>query len=196
MSKDYEQVEVRSRAELRAWLASHHTQQESIWLVTYKKMAGSNYLPYDEIVEEALCFGWVDSQPRSLDQLRSMRLLSPRQPGSAWSRVNKERVERLIEHGLMAPAGLEKVEAAKRDGSWSRLDAVENLEIPADLAEALGRYPNAARHFHAFPRSVKRSILEWIVNAKKAETRARRVEETARLAEENLRANQWRYSHH
>lgn len=181
-----------TRQEWRDWLSENHPRSEGVWLITYKKASGKADLAYDEAVEEALCFGWIDSKPGKLDEERSMLWVAPRKPGSNWSRSNKERVERLLAAGLMAPAGLEKVEAAKADGSWNALDAVEALEIPPDLAEALAAYPNAARHFEAFPRSVKRGILEWILNAKKPETRARRIEETARLADENIRANQWR----
>ena len=121
-----------------------------------------------------------------------MLWFAPRKPGTGWSRHNKERIERLMAAGKMAPAGLAKVEAAKRDGSWNALDAVEALEVPDDLVQALAARPPAAQHFDTFPRSVKRGILEWISNAKKPETRAARIEETARLAAENRRANQWR----
>lgn len=123
---------------------------------------------------------------------RGLLHFAPRKPGTSWSKHNKQRVEQLIAAGLMMPAGLAKVESARRDGSWSRLDAVEALEIPEDLEQALAAYPNAKRHFEAFPRSVKRGILGWITNAKKPETRAKRIAETAQLAEKNQRANQWR----
>lgn len=117
---------------------------------------------------------------------------APRKPRTGWSKLNKERVERLLTQGLMMPAGLAKIEAAKQDGSWNALDAIEALEIPADLESALNEYAAAKQNFEAFPRSVKRGILEWIASAKKPETRAKRIQETARLADQNLRANQWR----
>jgi uncharacterized protein YdeI (YjbR/CyaY-like superfamily) len=182
----------RTRAEWRAWLEKNNGREEGVWLVSYKKATGKPRVEYDEAVEEALCFGWIDSKGAKLDAERSLLWFSPRKARTGWSRSNKERVERLIAAGLMTPAGLAKVEAAKRDGSWTALDAVEALEVPPDLAQALAGYPEAERHFAAFPRSVKRSILEWIAAAKRPETRARRVEETARLAAENKRANQWR----
>jgi uncharacterized protein YdeI (YjbR/CyaY-like superfamily) len=187
--KEFERIEVASRAELRGWLAAHYTQAESVWLVTFKKAAGERYLPYDAIVEEAMCFGWVDSVPRALDAERSMRLLSPRKAGSAWSLANKARVERLIQSGLMAEPGLAVIGRAKVDGSWHRLDAVESLVIPDDLAAALKRHEGGAEYFACFPRSSKRLILEWIGTAKRAETRSQRVEETARLAARNQRAH-------
>lgn len=180
-----------TRSAWRAWLARHHAREEGVWLVTYKKATGKPRIDYDEAVEEALCFGWVDSKGGKVDDERSMLYFAPRKPGSGWSRPNKQRVERLIAAGQMMPAGLAKIDAATRDGSWSRLDAVEALEIPPDLASALAEQPGAALHFDAFPRSAKRGILEWIVNAKRPETRAKRIAETARLAGKNVRANQW-----
>lgn len=180
------------RDQWRAWLTAHHTQLEGVWLISYKKATGKPRVSYDEAVEEALCFGWIDSKGRKLDDERSLLCFAPRKPRTGWSKPNKERVERLSEAGLMAEAGLAKVEAAKRDGSWNLLDAVERLDIPADLAATFSRYENASAHFEAFPRSAKRGILEWITIAKKPETRAARIEETARLAAENVRANQWR----
>jgi uncharacterized protein YdeI (YjbR/CyaY-like superfamily) len=162
-----------------------------VWLVNYKKATGKPRLEYDEAVEEALCFGWIDSKARRLDDERLMVWYAPRRLRSGWSRSNKARVERLIAAGLMKPAGLAKIEAAKENGSWTLLDAVEALEVPPDLEEAFAQYPEAADHFGAFPRSVKRGILEWIVTAKRPQTRAKRVQETARLAAEKKRANQW-----
>jgi uncharacterized protein YdeI (YjbR/CyaY-like superfamily) len=121
-----------------------------------------------------------------------MQWYAPRKVGAGWSKINKARAEMMIEAGLMAPAGMEKIEAAKQDGSWDALDRVEAQGVPPDLAAALAANPIAQQYFDAFPRSVKRGILEWIANARKPETRAKRIEETARLAAENIRANQWR----
>jgi len=181
-----------TRAAWRLWLAENHTRSEGVWVISYKKATGKPRMEYDEAVEEALCFGWIDSKPNKLDEERSMLWFAPRKPGTGWSRPNKDRVERLVAAGLMAPAGLAKVEAAKQDGSWVALDAVEALEIPPDLQAALAANAMARQYFDAFPRSVKRGILEWIANARKPETRAKRVAETARLATDNIRANQWR----
>jgi len=185
-------VHPKTRTEWRKWLKQNHTRAEGVWLISYKKATGKPRVEYDEAVEEALCFGWIDSKGNKLDDERSMLWFAPRKARTGWSKPNKARVEKLIEAGLMAPAGLAKIEAAKQDGSWNALDAIEALEIPSDLAAALAANPIALHHFDAFPRSVKRGILEWIANAKKPETRAKRVEETARLAADNIRANQWR----
>jgi uncharacterized protein YdeI (YjbR/CyaY-like superfamily) len=184
-------VQVTTRAQWRAWLTLHHTRTTGIWLVSFKKSDPKRYLPYAEIVEEALCFGWVDSKPRALDATRSMLWLAPRKPRTNWSAANKARVARLIDAGLMTPAGLAKVDAAKRDGSWAALEVVDALHIPPDLATAFRAHTGAAANFDAFPRSTKKAILEWILNAKRAETRAARVLETATLAARNERANQW-----
>jgi uncharacterized protein YdeI (YjbR/CyaY-like superfamily) len=181
-----------TREDWRKWLEEHHSRVQGVWLITYKKATGKPRMEYEDWVEEALCFGWVDSKPGKLDEERSMLWFAPRKKRTGWSRSNKERVDKLTTAGMMAPAGLAKVEAAKLDGSWNALNGVENLEIPADLQIALDANPPAGEYFAAFPRSVKRAILEWINSAKKAETRASRVEETGRLAAQNIRANQWR----
>jgi uncharacterized protein YdeI (YjbR/CyaY-like superfamily) len=183
-------IHIETRAEWRAWLEQNHTRTEGIWLISNKKSSGKPRLDYGEAVEEALCFGWIDSKGKMLDEERTMLWFAPRKPGSGWSRPNKERVDRLIAAGQMSSAGLAKIEAAKQDGSWNALDAVEALEIPADLMEALAANPPAKGNFEAFPRSVKRGILAWIASAKRPKTRAIRVAETARLAAENIRANQ------
>ena len=145
-----------------------------------------------EAVREALCWGWVDSKVNALDAERSMLWFAPRKPRTGWSKPNQERALRMIRARRMTAAGLAKIEAAKRDGSWSKLDAIERLEIPPDLAQALAAHAPADARFAAFPRSAKRGILEWIATAKKPETRAKRIEETARLAARGERANQWK----
>jgi uncharacterized protein YdeI (YjbR/CyaY-like superfamily) len=185
-------VHPKSRAEWRKWLEENQARKEGVWLISYKKDTGKPRFDYDESVEEALCFGWVDSKPAKLDDERSMLWFAPRKAKTNWSKLNKDRVEKLIKAGRMAPAGLAKVEAAKKDGSWNALDGVEALEIPPDLAKALSKNKTAKEYFDAFPRSVKRGILEWILNAKRPETRAKRIDETVTLAEKNVRANQWR----
>ncbi len=185
-------VHPKSRSAWRLWLEKNHGRAEGVWLITYKKATGKPRIDYDEAVEEALCYGWVDSKPNKLDDERSLLWFAPRKSGTGWSRPNKARVEKLMAAGLMRPAGLAKVEAAKQDGSWVALDAVEALEIPVDLQQALAADLRAQAHFEAFPRSVKRGILEWITTAKRPETRAKRVSETVAQAAKNIRANQWR----
>ncbi|MEK0431031.1 MAG: hypothetical protein RL139_835 [Gemmatimonadota bacterium] len=181
-------------AELRQWLEAHHTSRSGIWLVTDTKASGREGIPYGTIVDELLCFGWIDSKPNAVDATRSKRWIAPRRARSGWSRVNKAKVARLTEEGRMHPAGLAVVHAAMQDGSWVALDAVENLEVPEDLAVAFAEYAEANAHFSRFPRSVKKNILEWIQGARTVETRAKRIRETAERAARNERANQWRRS--
>ncbi len=185
-------TQVMTVAEWRGWLEQHHTQTEGIWLITYKKASGKPSVGYDVSVEEALCFGWIDSKGRKLDDERTMLWFAPRKPRSGWSRSNKERVERLLTDGRMAEPGLAKIRVAQQDGSWTALDAVEALEVPEDLAAAFATFTNARQHFDAFPRSAKRAILEWISAAKTAATRIKRINETARLAQTNEHAKQGR----
>ena len=175
----------------RTWLARHHARGHGVWLITYKQATGKPRIAYDDAVATALCFGWIDSKPRALDEERSMLWFAPRKKGSAWSKNNKERVEQLLRANLMHASGLAKIEEAKQDRSWAKLDSVEALEIPPDLLEAFKAHPGAQGHFEAFPRSSKRAILEWIGNAKTEATRTKRVGETAALAQGNVRANQW-----
>jgi uncharacterized protein YdeI (YjbR/CyaY-like superfamily) len=189
---DLPRIEVTTRAQWRAWLTDHHAQTQSIWLVTYKAGAPQPRVPWDDLVEEALAFGWIDSLPRKLDAGRTMLLMSPRKPGSSWSGVNKARIDRMTAAGLMHPAGLAKIEQAKADGSWSALDAVDRLEVPHDLQAAFEARPGAGEAWAGFPPSARRGILEWIGAARRPETRARRIAETANAAQVGERANQWR----
>ncbi len=186
-----ERVQVESRTQLREWLDTHHTTSEGIWLVTFKKAEGDRHVCYDDIVEELLCFGWVDSLPRSLDGQRSMLLCTPRKARSGWSKINKDRVAKLQSAGLMEKAGLRAIETAKRNGTWTKLDEASALVVPSDLEAAFREFPGAKEKFEGFPPGVRRGILEWIAGAKRAPTRAKRVQETASLAAQNIRANQW-----
>lgn len=188
---DMERVEVRNRAELRRWLEEHQDRTTAVWLVTYKKSGARPefHLAYSDVVDELLCFGWIDSRPAKLDADRSMLLIAPRRIGSAWSGINKRKVERLIAVDRMTEAGLARIEAAKRDGSWSRIDEAQTLQVPDDLAAALDDDPAAADNWNAFPPSSRRAILEWIATARKPQTRAARIEETVRRAALGRRAN-------
>lgn len=187
-----DEVAAKDRAAWRRWLERHHATSTGVWLLLAKKGSGLASVTYEEAVEEALCFGWIDAKANALDERRYKQWMAPRKPGSGWAASNKGRVERLFAEGRMAPAGLAAIEAAKADGSWTKLDAGASLTVPRDLARAMKAYPDARRHFDAFPPSARRTILGWIASAKKPETRVKRIEETARLAQENVRANEWR----
>lgn len=190
----FESIHPKSRAEFRAWLEQNWRQPTGVWVITYKKATGLPRVEYDDLVVECLCFGWIDSKPGLIDEERSRLYIAPRKLGSNWSKINKDRAEKAIALGLMAKPGLDKIEFAKRDGSWNALDEVEALVIPADLRTELRQYPGAESNFTGFPKSAQRGILEWILNAKRPETRQKRIAETAHLASENKRANQWKNS--
>lgn len=177
-----------SRVAWRAWLQANHNDSPGIWLIYYKKQTGKPTVTYAEAVEEALCFGWIDSVPNKLDEERHMQVFTPRKPKSPWSKVNKQRIKNLIEQDLMMPAGLEKIEAAKKDGSWTLLDAIEELVVADDLAKALADNPTANDNFQAFNASSKKGILWWIESAKRPETRQKRIEQTVAMAAQNKRA--------
>ncbi|QLE01843.1 YdeI/OmpD-associated family protein [Galbibacter sp. BG1] len=182
-------IEVRSAKELRDWLTANHDLKDSFWLITYKKQSNFPYLSYNDIVDELICFGWVDSMPKKLDVQRTMRRISPKASESNWSGVNKRRVKKLTASGKMMPPGIAKVKIAKENGSWNFLDEVEQLIIPYDLEAALNSQPQAYYFFNRFPKSSKRNILEWIKSAKKETTRCKRISETALKASKNLKAN-------
>ena len=177
-----------SRAEWRDWLAENYDKLEGVWFVYYNKPTGKPRVSYDEAVEEALCFGWIDSLPRKFDEERSKLLFTPRKPKSVWSKLNKERVEKLIENGSMTEIGLRKIEAAKKNDSWNALSASDNLEIGEDLQKAFLENKAAEENFNAFPASVKRAILQWLNSAKREETRKARIEKTISTAARNKRA--------
>mgnify|MGYP000184893804 CR=1 FL=1 len=176
----------------RAWLEKNHATEKNIWLIIYHKKSEVQSIYYDDAVDEALCFGWVDSKVNKRDGESYFQYFAKRNPKSNWSRLNKQKVARLLKEGRMASAGLEMIEVAKTTGTWTALDDVENLIVPEDLQTAFDEYPDACKHWENFPRSVKRGILEWILNAKRPATRAKRIAETAASAAKNIRANQWR----
>lgn len=166
-------------AEWHDWLAANHAQDQGVWLVSWKPRTGKPGIGYEAAVEEALCYGWVDSTSRSLDDDRGMLWYAPRRKGSLWAASNKVRVARLEAQGRMTDAGRAAIEAAKADGSWSLLEPVEALIVPDDLAAAFKTRPAAAGHWGGFSASAKRAYLLWIATAKRGDTRARRVVETA-----------------
>lgn len=185
-------VEAPTRADWRQWLAGNHATEKSVWLKIYKKTSSTPSVTYDEAVDEALCFGWIDSLAKKGDDQHYLQFFAKRSPKSSWSRVNKNKVEKLTAAGLMTDAGQAMIDLAKRTGTWMDLDDVENLISPPDLQEQLDANPVAKGHFNAFPRSVKRGILEWLLTAKTPATRTKRIVEIVTLAERNERANQYR----
>lgn len=191
-SDGVEMYYAKDRATWRKWLAKNSRKMKAVWLVYYKPISGKPRVSYNDAVDEAICFGWIDSKPNALDEFRSIQFFAPRNPKSNWSKVNKARVARLIKENRMTPAGLELVEAAKKNGAWDALNEVEEMIIPHDLLKELNKSKKAHTFFMAFPKSSKKNILEWIANARHAETRNKRILETAKLAKENIRANHYR----
>lgn len=182
----FPQVEVTSRAELRQWLQSHHDRSGSVWLVTWKKATLSRWFPHQDVVDELLCFGWTDGVRRTLDDRRTMQLISPRRV-EHWARSYKQRVEVLTREGLMHPSGLRAVEASKASGLWTFMDDVDDLVVPDDLARALAERPGAAMFFDAIPPASKRFTLRWIKLARTGATREKRITTTADLARDGRR---------
>lgn len=187
-ASDPPQVELRSRTDLRDWLAENHGQDGPVWLVTWKKHT-AHYLSMGEVIEELLCWGWVDSVSRGVDADRTSVRISPRNPKSAWSAVNKAKVVEARAKGLMMPPGEAVIAEAQANGMWSFLDDVERLDVPEDLAAALGQ---ARAVWEAYPRSVKRGALEWIKTAKTAPTREKRIADVADSAAAGLRPTPFR----
>jgi uncharacterized protein YdeI (YjbR/CyaY-like superfamily) len=171
---DYSRVHPKTATEWRRWLRDNHATAKGVWLVAYKAATGKSRLTYEESIPDALCYGWIDSLNKPLDDERTALLFTPRKAGSGWSRTNKVRIARLIKEGRMEAPGLAKIEAAKRDGSWALLDSVEALEVPDDLRRALG--VAGLRKFQALTPGRKKEHLRALVTAKRPETRAKRIE--------------------
>jgi len=181
-----------SRQDWRQWLKENHSSKQSVLLIYYKKKTNIPTIIYSEAVDEALCFGWIDSTRTSLGDDQFMQFFCKRKPKSVWSKINKEKVQRLIDEGLMTAAGYECIETAKQNGSWTILDDVEKLKIPKDLANGFKSKPGSKDYFISLSRSVRKSILQWLVLAKRPETRQKRINEIAELASQKLKPKQFR----
>jgi Uncharacterized protein conserved in bacteria len=178
-----------SRKELRKWFEKNHQKEKSLWLIVYHKSSATPSVYYDEIVEECLCFGWIDSKPNKRDHESFYLYLAQRKPKSVWSKINRGRVEKLIEAGKMKPAGMKMVELAKATGTWTILEASEKRIIAPDLQKAFDRNKTAFKNFKAFSPSAQQIILEWVRQAKRPETRQKRIKETVSMAAKNIKAN-------
>jgi uncharacterized protein YdeI (YjbR/CyaY-like superfamily) len=181
----------RSLSEWRAWLKANHRNAKNVWLVLHKKSSPGPGIGYDEAVEEALCFGWIDSKPQKKDTHTFLLYFAERKTGSVWSKLNKDRIARLIKTKRMTAAGMKKIEAAKADGTWSTLDPVDALEMPDALSKAFARNKKAMKNFEAFPPGIRKQLVYWVLSAKREETKALRIKEIVSKAARNERANQW-----
>lgn len=181
-----------AREEWRDWLIENHRVRQSVWLVYFKSKSGKPTVKYSDAVDEALCFGWIDSKAKPIDHERFMQFFCKRKAKSVWSKINKGKVERLIAEGLMTEAGFVSIEIAKQNGSWSILDQAEALEIPDDLELEFQKNPDSKDYFLSLSRSDKRNILQWLVLAKRTETRQKRIKEIVELAGQRLKPKQFR----
>ncbi len=180
------EISIKNSTELREWLEANHDKVSSAWLV-YPK-GKDRTIEMSEIVEQLLCFGWIDSVAGKVDENRSKIYISPRKPKSMWSKVNKARVEKLIKSGLMTKVGMDKVNLAKKTGTWDALNDVDNLVIPNDLKKEFQNYKDAEENFTNFSSSAKKVMLTWILSAKTEETRTKRIKAIAENAAKNIKA--------
>jgi uncharacterized protein YdeI (YjbR/CyaY-like superfamily) len=191
MKQEVETIFPKSRQEWREWLFNNHDIKQYVWLIYYKKKSNVPTVMYSEAVDEALCFGWIDSKVKPLDEEKYMQFFCKRKANSVWSKVNKEKVERLTIEGLMTRAGFESVETAKQNGSWTILDEAEALIIPDDLEKEFQKRPHAKKFFLSLSRTDRRNILQWLVLAKRQETRQKRITEIVELADQSLKPKQF-----
>ncbi|HLP54739.1 MAG TPA: YdeI/OmpD-associated family protein [Fluviicola sp.] len=189
--KEPETFYPKSPEEWRSWLSEHHASKQSIWVIYYKKNSGFPSMSWSEAVDEALCFGWIDSTRRTLDEQRFVQFFTKRKPKSNWSKINKAKIEELIANGKMAAAGLKSIEIAKQNGSWSVLDEVEELSIPGDLQQEFDSNPAAGAFFLGLSKSMRKQLLYWIISAKRPETRQKRVSEIVENAKQGLKPKQF-----
>ena len=181
-----------SKEDWRNWLKKNHLIKDSIWLIFYKKSSPNSNLSWSEAVDEALCFGWIDSVRKTIDNEKYIQYFCKRKPKSNWSKVNKDKVKILIEQGLMKEAGYKSIEIAKENGSWTFLDEVEALVVPEDLKVAFANHQGATEYFDSLSKSVKKILLYWVVSAKRKETRQKRILEVAENASKKLKPKQFR----
>lgn len=180
-----------SRKDWRKWLKKNHLSKQSVWLICYTKKSDQLTVNWSETVDEALCFGWIDSTRKTIDEFSFMQFFSKRKPKSTWSKINKEKVQRLIDNGLMTQAGLGIIETAKQNGSWTILDEVEELKIPNDLENAFKKHKDSKDYFLSLSKTVRKMMLQWLVLAKRPETRQKRIEEIAILAGQKMKPKQF-----
>lgn len=183
-------IHLNTKTEWRQWLEQNHQTEQSVWLVCNTIKSDLPTVHWSELVDEALCFGWIDSTRKTVDEYSFVQLFSRRKPNSTWSKINKEKVKKLIDNKLMMPAGYNVIKIAQQNGSWTILDSVEELIIPEDLEEAFKLYQGAKEYFLSLSKSGKKIILQWIVLAKRPETRKKRINEIAEHAAQQKKPKQ------
>ncbi len=190
--KEIETFYPTNRQEWREWLLENHNKKQSIWLVHYNKKSNMPSVSWSDAVDEALCFGWIDSTRKSLEIDKFIQFFTKRKPTSVWSKINKEKIERLKQEGLLMPAGLESISIAQQNGTWNILDDVEELEISEDLEKEFNTREGSKEYFLSLSKSVKKSMLQWIKLAKRPETRQKRIVELVEHANRKIRPKQFR----
>jgi len=190
--KDVEDYCPSDKQDWRKWLELNHNKKEAVWLIFYKKKSPNYNLNWSESVDEALCFGWIDSTKRTIDSEKYKQYFSKRKAKSNWSKINKDKVKTLIDQGLMEEEGYKSIEIAKENGSWTILDGVEALVIPEDLKEEFTNYKGSMEYFDSLSKSVKKILLYWVVSTKRKETRQKRILEIVENASNNLKPKQFR----
>ncbi len=171
------EIHPKTRVGWRSWLRENHAKCDGVWLIYYRASTGKRRLSWEDAVREALCFGWIDSKVKPIDDALYKQIFTPRKPRSVWSKINKQYVAELIEAGLMTEVGLRAVDVAKQNGTWSLLEPVDALIVPPDLESALRRSKRAGEAYEALSKPVKRSVLYSLYSAKRADTRAKRLAE-------------------
>ena len=192
MDKKIETFCPSDKKDWRDWLEQNYKKKEAVWLIFFKKKSSTPNLSWSEAVDAALCFGCIDSVKKTIDSERYIQYFSRRKPNSIWSKINKDKIEKLTESGLMTEPGLKSIEIAKQNGSWTLLDSVENLEIPEDLEQEFKQYPESKDYFLSLSKSVRKTMLAWVALAKRQDTRAKRVTEIAKNARHKKKPKQFR----
>jgi len=190
--KDVEEYCPYDKKDWRKWLELNHKNKEAVWLIFYKKKSPNHNLSWSEAVDEALCFGWIDSTKKTIDTEKYKQYFSKRKAKSTWSKINKDKVKILINQGLMEVEGYKSIEIAKKNGSWTILDSVEALVIPEDLKEEFANHKGSMDYFDSLSKSAKKILLYWVISAKRKETRQKRILEIVENASKNLKPKQFR----
>jgi uncharacterized protein YdeI (YjbR/CyaY-like superfamily) len=181
-----------SKQDWRIWLEKNHKTKEGIWLVMHKKSSPTANLNWSEAVDEALCFGWIDSTKKTMDSQTFKQYFGKRKEKSTWSKINKTKILNLLDQGLVSEMGLKSIDIAQKNGSWTILDSVENLEIPFELAQEFDKKPESKDYFLSLSKSVQKSLLHWVTLAKRPETRLKRAKEFAENAFNRTKPKQFR----
>jgi uncharacterized protein YdeI (YjbR/CyaY-like superfamily) len=186
MVSDSQQIYFKDRKEWRKWLEENYDKEKEIWLIYFKKHTKKTRIPYDDAVEEALCFGWIDSIVKRIDNEKYMQKFTPRKSKSLWSEANKKRVKMMIDQGRMTEAGLNKIREARKSGSWTESTPIfDSRQVPEELKQAFSRNKKAYEFYRNLTPTYKKQYNWWIISATRKETRQKRVLKAIELLEEN-----------